>query len=189
MTAHGVSRSERESTQKSWASGAPRTAPPLRAAVRPGTTSTTTSGNRSANSSRGWPSVNACIAGADEGDGLAALRRFQRPAAAVQLLGHAGGVIFLFPGNRGARDPDRPYSRTAPRLFARRSAPVRSENCGSPGPRPTTNTVLFMLPPPILGHRGGAPAQRSRRRPPVSGCGWVRPPPAQPPARTHSPLR
>ena len=44
MTSHGVSRSEREITQKSWASGAPSTAPPLRAAVRPGTTSTATSG-------------------------------------------------------------------------------------------------------------------------------------------------
>ena len=44
---------ERESTQKSWASGAPSTAPPLRAAVRPGTTSTVTSGQPSASSSRG----------------------------------------------------------------------------------------------------------------------------------------
>ena len=35
IISHGVSRSEREITQKSWASGAPSTAAPLNAAVRP----------------------------------------------------------------------------------------------------------------------------------------------------------
>ena len=44
MTAHGVSLSEREITQKSCASGAPSTAPPLSAAVSPGTISTVTLG-------------------------------------------------------------------------------------------------------------------------------------------------
>ena len=38
MVSHGVSRSLRLMTAKSWVSGAPSTAPPLHAAVSPGTT-------------------------------------------------------------------------------------------------------------------------------------------------------
>ena len=39
MVSQGVSRSDRLMTAKSWVSGAPSTAPPLSAAVTPGTTS------------------------------------------------------------------------------------------------------------------------------------------------------
>ena len=53
MTAQGVSRSDREMTQKSWPRGAPSTAPPERAAVTPATTSTSTSGYSPASSSTG----------------------------------------------------------------------------------------------------------------------------------------
>ena len=44
MASQGVSRSERDTTQKSWPKGAPSTAPPERAAVTPGTTWTSTPG-------------------------------------------------------------------------------------------------------------------------------------------------
>ena len=53
ITAQGVSRSDREMTQKSWPTGAPSRAPPDRAEVTPGTTSTSTSGNRGASWSTG----------------------------------------------------------------------------------------------------------------------------------------
>ena len=53
MTSQGVSRSDRESTAKSCIKGAPSTAAPARAAVTPGTTWISTSGNWGASSSTG----------------------------------------------------------------------------------------------------------------------------------------
>ena len=132
--------------------------------------------------------VNARIAGADEGDGLAALRRFQRPAAAVQLLGHAGGVIFLF---RVIGAHEIQIDRIAAQHLGFLQGALRL--CGQKlrvaGAKAHHKHGVIHAATSNLGHRGGAPAQRSRRRPPVSGCGWVRPPPAQPPARTHCPRR
>ena len=53
MVSQGVSRSEREITQKSCMSGAPSTAAPESAAVTPGTTSISTSSTPSASWSKG----------------------------------------------------------------------------------------------------------------------------------------
>ena len=53
MVSQGVSRSEREMTQKSCMSGAPSTAAPESAAVTPGTTSISTASTPSASWSKG----------------------------------------------------------------------------------------------------------------------------------------
>ena len=45
---------------------------------------------------RACHAVDPGVAGADQRNDFAAPGRFQRPAAAVDLLGHAGGIIFFF---------------------------------------------------------------------------------------------
>ena len=103
--------------------------------------------------------VNARIAGADEGDGLAALRRFQRPAAAVQLLGHAGGVIFLF---RVIGAHEIQIDRIAAQHLGFLQGALRL--CGQKlrvaGAKADHEHGVIHAATSNLGHRGGAPAQR-----------------------------
>ena len=95
IISHGVSRSEREITQKSCASGAPKTAPPLSAAVSPDLDlDARIIGCKFQNRAR--HAVYAGISRADKCHGFAALRGLKRPAATVDLLCHARCVHLFF---------------------------------------------------------------------------------------------
>ena len=110
ICSQGVSRSDREITQKSCISGAPSTAAPDSAAVTPGTTSTSTPAYSPASCSRGpGHAVHARVAAAHHGHRLAP----PRPSSSAQRqrsssLRHGGDIPSPCPGTGAAPDPDTP---------------------------------------------------------------------------------
>ena len=137
---------------------------------------------------RAGHAVDSRVAAAHQRHGPAAVGSFQRPAAAIQFFGHAGGVVFFF---RVIRAHQIQIDRIAAQHLGFFQGALRL--CGQKlrvaGAKPDHIYDISHSATSSPGHRGTAPAQGSHRRPPVSGCGCSRRTPAQRPAHTRCPPR
>ena len=138
---------------------------------------------------RAGHTVDPRITGADQRHGFAALRGFQRPAAAVNLPRHAGGVDLLF---REKRPHQLHIDRVAAQHLGalQRGAGLRGQKLRVTGAKAhhiDKVMVHFSISNP--GQRTARPRRRSRRPAPISEGTAPRPRPAPPHAHRHCPRR
>ena len=137
---------------------------------------------------RAGHAVDTCIAGADQCHRFAALRCFQRPAAAVDLFGHAGGV-HLFVRVQRAHKVD------VNGVAAQHIGGLQG-GLGLGGQKPGISRAkahhVYKVTHRRISNpaqRGAGPQQRSRRRAPICAPIPARLPPARRHARTRYPRR
>ncbi len=136
MISHGVSRSDSEITQKSCANGAPSTAAPLKRRSGRARPPPPPPGSPPPAPTAGWPCRRPRHRRSRRAPpSCRPLRGFQRPAAAVKLPRHAGGVDLFFRVKRAHKvDVDR---IAAQHIGAcRASAPGRSKTAHRRGRGP-----------------------------------------------------
>ena len=138
---------------------------------------------------RAGHTVDPRITGADQRHGFAALRGFQRPAAAVNLPRHAGGVDLLFWEKR-------PHQLHIDRVAAQhisalqRGAGLRGQKLRVTGAKAHhIDKVMVHFSISNSGQRTARPQRRSRRPAPISEGTAPRPRPAPPHAHRHCPRR
>ena len=126
------------------------------------------------------------IAGADQRHRLAALRRLQRPAAAVDLLRHACGADFLAGVARTDQlNIDRISAQDIRRI--QRGHRLRCQELAVPGAEAhhIHHITVHHLSISNPGQRGAAQRQRSHRPAPISAEAASRLRTAPPPVRIH----